>query len=333
MAASPPSAVTRFIWLSTLMALAIVATLSVVIYQSAVEDTIARHSNQQLAMVRTAAVGVQAEIQSMSAQLRQFNSLPSVQNIDPVFSQRVYAAFGVQPSSLINLIVRADAAGRLYYWTPDGKQLASGESGYIDKSLWQWASNRANINQIRLLHGWANSVPSRRALVIPVWRTAPSAETPKPENDFNGVLALVIDLNRFVEVYLGPTLDELSEDQLVVGLATPNYGVRMGPGRSGVAPSTADSHNHLEPQGTSILEDADGRRLHAWSKLAAADETWLIASSTSYDLVAGQIQRSSANQLALTAALLIAVPLAGFLVARRERRVQEDQLRLVRQLS
>jgi signal transduction histidine kinase len=333
MAASPTSAVTRFIWLSTLIALAIVATLSVVIYQSAVEDTIARHSNQQLAMVRTAAVGVQAEIQSMSAQLRQFNSLPSVQNIDPVFSQRVYAAFGIQPSSLINLIVRADAAGRLYYWTPDGKQLASGESGYVDKSLWQWASNRANINQIRLLHGWANSVPSRRALVIPVWRTAPSAETPKPENDFNGVLALVIDLNRFVEVYLGPTLDELSEDQLVVGLATPNYGVRMGPGRSGVAPATADSHNHLEPQGTSILEDADGRRLHAWSKLAAADETWLIASSTSYDLVAGQIQRSSANQLALTAALLIAVPLAGFLVARRERRVQEDQLRLERQLS
>ncbi|HEX4912949.1 MAG TPA: cache domain-containing protein, partial [Vicinamibacterales bacterium] len=264
MAASPPSAVTRFIWLSTLTALAMVATLSVVTYRSAVEDAVARHSNQQLAMVRTVAVGVQAEIQSMSAQLRQFNSLPSVQNIDPVFSQRVDAAFGAQSSNLINLIVRADAAGRLYYWTPDGKQLASGESGYIDKSLWQWASNRANINQIRLLHGWANSVPSRRALVIPVWRTAPSAATPKPENDFNGVLALVIDLHRFVEVYLGPTLDELSEDQLVVGLATPNYGVRMGPGRSGVAPSTADAHNHLEPQGTSILEDADGRRLHAW---------------------------------------------------------------------
>src|ERR671912_2010552 len=116
MAASPPSAVTRFIWLFTLAALAIVATLSVVIYQSAVADTVARHSSQQLAMVRTAAVAVQAEIESMSAQLRQFNSLPSVQNLDPVLSQRVYAAFGVQPSSLINLIVRADAAGRVHYW-------------------------------------------------------------------------------------------------------------------------------------------------------------------------------------------------------------------------
>ena len=333
MAAPPPSSVTRFIWLFTLAALAVVATLSVVIYQSAVADTVARHSNQQLAMVRTAAVAIEAEIQSLSAQLRQFNGLPSVQNLDPVLSRRVYAAFGVQPSSLINLIVRADVNGRLFYWTPDGKQLANGESGYIDKSLWQWASNRANVNQIRVVHGWANSVPSRRALVVPVWRTAPSAETPEPRNDFNGVLALVIDLNRFVEVYLGPTLDELTEDQLVVGLATPNYGVRMGPGRSGVAPAPADAHNHLEPQGTSILEDAGGRRVHAWSKLAAADETWLVASSASYDLVAGQIQRSSTNQLALTAALLIAIPIAGFLIARRERRVQDDQRRLERQLA
>src|SRR5688500_4619618 len=136
MAASTSAAVTRFIWLSTFAALAVVATLSVVIYQSAVADTVARHSSQQLATVRTAAVAVEAEIQAMSAQLRQFNSLPSVQNLDPVLSQRVYAAFGVQPSSLINLIVRADAQGRLYYWTPDGKQMGNGESGYVDKSLW-----------------------------------------------------------------------------------------------------------------------------------------------------------------------------------------------------
>src|SRR5918993_3821420 len=123
-----PSAVTRLIWLSTLAVVAVVATLSVVIYQSAVADTVARHSSQQLAMVRTAAVAVQAEIESMSAQLRQFNSLPSVQNLDPVLSQRVQAAFGVQPSGLINLIVRADASGRLFHWTPDGKQTANGES-------------------------------------------------------------------------------------------------------------------------------------------------------------------------------------------------------------
>ena len=328
-----PSAVTRFIWLSTLAALAMVATLSVVIYQSAVADAVARHSSQQLAMVRTAAVAVQGEIQSMSAQLIQFNSLPSVQNLDPVLSQRVHAAFGIQPNSMINLIVRADINGRLFHWTPDGTQLANGESTYRDEALWQWASNRANMNQIQVIDGWVNSVPSRRALVIPVWRTAPSAEVPQPENDFNGVLALVIDLNRFVEVYLGPALDEAAGDQLIVGLATPNYGVRLGPGRTGVAPAAADAHSHVEQQGTSILEDGGGRRLHAWSKFTAADETWLVASSASYDLVAGQIQRSSTNQLALTAALLIAVPIAGLLVARRERRAQNEQLRLERQLA
>jgi signal transduction histidine kinase len=333
MAATPTPAVTRLIWLFTLGALAVVATLSVVIYQSAVDDAVARHLSQQLAMVRTAAVAVQGEIDSISAQLRQFNGLPSVQNIDPVFGQRVLAAFGGQSNSLINLIVRVDAQGRLFYWTPDGKQLASGETEYLDKELWQWASNRANINQVRLVRGWTNSLPSQRALVVPVWRTAPSADTPKPENDFNGVLALVIDVHRFVEVYLGPTLDELSADQLVVGLATPNYGVRMGPQRSGIVAGVGDAHNHTEPQGTSILEDENGRRLHAWSKLAAADETWLVASSASYDLVAGQIQRSSTNQLALTAALLVAIPVAGLLIARRERRVQDDQRQLERQLA
>src|SRR5688572_18147323 len=109
-----PSAVTRLIWLSTLAVVGVVATLSVVIYQSAVADAVARHSSQQLAMVRTAAVAVEAEIQSMSAQLRQFNSLPSVQNIDPVLSQRVEAAFGGNASTLINFIVRLDAEGRLH---------------------------------------------------------------------------------------------------------------------------------------------------------------------------------------------------------------------------
>ena len=333
MAASTPSAVTRFIWLFTLAAIAVVATLSIVIYRSAVADTVERHSNQQLATVRTAAVAVQAEIQSISAQLRQFNSLPSVQNIDPVLSQRIDAAFGVNASKMIKLIVRVDGSGRVFSWTPTGEQRFKGGGTYTDPVLAQWARNRANINQIRIYKGWTNSQPSQRALVVPVWRTSPSAETPKPLNDYNGALAIVIDLNDFVEVYLGPTLDELSEDQLIVGLATPDYGVRMGPGRSGVAPAAADAHQHLETQGTSILEDAAGRRLHAWSKFDAANETWLVASSSSYDLVAAQMQRSALNQLALSVALLIAVPIAGFLVARRERLAQQEQWRLERQLG
>jgi signal transduction histidine kinase len=107
----------------------------------------------------------------------------------------------------------------------------------------------------------------------------------------------------------------------------------MGPGRSSVVPAAADAHQHAEPQGASILDDAAGRRIHTWAKFPAANETWLVASSSSYDLVAAQIQRSALNQLALTAALLIALPMAGFLVARRERRVQQEQRSLERQLA
>ena len=104
----PQSAVTRSIYLGTFAAIALVATLSLIIYRSAVDDAVAQHSNQQVAMVRTAAVGVQAEIQAMTARLRQFGSLPSVQNIDqPVLSQRVEAAFGENATGLIELIVRS----------------------------------------------------------------------------------------------------------------------------------------------------------------------------------------------------------------------------------
>ena len=101
----------------------------------------------------------------MSAQLRQFNSLPSVQNIDPVLSQRVDAAFGVNASTLINFIVRIDANGRVYYWTPKGEQLGKGEATYNDAGIGgNGRANRANINQIRIVQGWINSQPSHRAL-------------------------------------------------------------------------------------------------------------------------------------------------------------------------
>ncbi|MBY0497901.1 MAG: response regulator [Cyanobacteria bacterium] len=331
MAPRPPSAVTRSIYLGTLAAIAVVATLSVVIYRSAVDDAVAQNSNQQLAMVRTAAVGVQGEIEGLTAQLRQFGSLPSVQNLDvDVLSQRVEAAFGDNRSGLVNLIVRIDADGRLYYWTPKGEIRGRGELGNKSERLWMWASNRANASQVRMISGWPNSAASRRAITIPVWQTAPSAEKPKPSNAFNGVLALVVDVNRFAEVYLGPAISDLADSRLVVGLATPDFGVRMGPGRD-MTPTPADAHQHAEQQGTTLLDDAGRKRLHAWAKLTAADETWMVASSAPYSLVA--IQRSARAQLALTAMLLVAVPAAGFLIARRERQIQQKHRELERRLA
>ena len=100
-----------------------------VIYRSAVDDAVAQHSSQQLAMVRTAAVGVQAEIQAMTARLRQFGSLPSVQNLDvAVLSQRVDAAFGENATGLINLIVRADAERPALLLDAEGRDARQGRA-------------------------------------------------------------------------------------------------------------------------------------------------------------------------------------------------------------
>jgi signal transduction histidine kinase/CheY-like chemotaxis protein len=331
----PPSAVTRRIYFGTFAAIAIVATLSVVTYRDAVDEAVAQHAVQQLVTVRTAAVGVQGEIHALTALLRQFNSLPSVQGLVdiPIMSQRIAGAFSESTPGLITLIARIDANGRLYYWTPQGELLGNGGPAPRDAATWQWASNRANAAQVRMLHGWANGAPSQRALVMPVWHTAPSGELPRPPNDFNGVVAMVIDLNRFMEVYLGPAMNDLSAARMVVGLATPEFGMRMGPGSQGVAPASADPHDHAERQGTVLLDDAEGRRLHAWAKLDAADETWMVASSARYSLVAGQIRRSAMAQLALTAILLVALPLAGWLILRRVRFLQEEQRSLERRLA
>ncbi len=330
----PPSAVTRRIYLGTFAAIAVVATLSLVIYRSAVTDAVTQQSTQQLAMVRTAAVGIQSEIEALSTRLRQFGSLPSVQNLDfGVLGQRIEAAFGDDASGMIALIVRVDAAGKLYYWTPDGRSMRQGELGARDSDMWQWASNQANAPQVRMYRGWAASPESRRALVTPVWRSSPSGEHPTPQNDFNGMLAVIVDLNRFVQTFLGPAMSEMSDARLIVGLATPSSGVRMGPGNLDVIPTPADAHQHVERQGTMILDDADGRRLHAWAKLNAAGETWMVASSAQHPLVAGGLRQSAIVQLALTSMLLLGVPLAAWLVWRRERQLQFEQRDLERRLA
>jgi signal transduction histidine kinase len=330
------STVTRAIFFGTLAALALVATLSIIIYRSAVGGAIAQHSAQQMAVVRTAAVGIQGEIQNLTALLRQFNSLPSVQNLDmPFLGQRIEAALGDKGSPIVRYVVRVDAESRLFYWTPTGELVASDSVVRRDPALWGWLNDPANRGQVIVsAMPWLRDRPDRlRAVVTPVWRISPSGENPVPKNDFNGLLALVFDLDRLVETYLGPAITELADDELVVGLATTDYGLLMGPGASGIRPAPADPHGHVEAQGTSLLEDADGRRMHAWAKLAAANETWLVASSAQYSRVASQIQRNASGQLALTATLLVAVPLTGWLLARRERRVQEGHRRLERQLA
>ncbi len=333
---APSTAVTRVIYLGTLAALLVVGALSILIYRSTVNAAIEQQSTQQLAMVRTAAAAIQGELRGLEALLRQFNSIPSVQNLDvPYLGQRIGAAFGTNPNGIIRYIARLDAEGRFYYWTPQGELQSASGAMPPDHADWRWFADPANQGQSRVVTSLGRTTPPAhyRSLAVPVWRTAPSGENPIPRNDFNGVVALVLDLHRLAEVYLGPALIDMVDDRLVLGLATPNFGVRLGPGRTGVVPASSDSHNHQEDQGTSVLDDAYGRRLHAWSKLKVADQSWLVASSLQYSRIPAQLQRGPVAQWLLTAALLLAVPVVGWLLVRHERRVLDEQRRLERQLA
>jgi signal transduction histidine kinase/ActR/RegA family two-component response regulator len=333
--ATSSTAVTRAIVLGTVAALVVVGSLSALIYRSTMNGAIAQQSTQQLAMVRTAAAGIRGEIRGLTALLRQFNSLPSVQNLDvPFLAQRIQAAFGEHPNQLIQFVVRIDANGWLYFWTPDGK-LVSSRRLTPDPVRWAWHMDPAHRAKSGVESAWwfPESPEHLHVLVMPVWRTAPSGENPTPANDFNGLVGLAISPALLVQSYLGPALTELADDQLIVGLATADYGVRMGPGVDRLGPAPADPHGHVEPQGSMVLNDQGGRRIHAWAKLDVADQQWLVASSSQYDRVAARVQRSALGQLVLMGALIMAVPIGGWLLYRREQRTQDGQRRLERQLA
>mgnify|MGYP002629363512 CR=1 FL=1 len=330
------SAMTRPIYVGTAIGLAVVATLSVVIYRSAVTDAVAQRSTQQLTMVRMAAIGLRGELQGLSARLNQYNSIPSTQNLDvPVLAMRVNAAFSDNPNRLILAVVRIDADGQLHEWTPEGLPTIRGVPAVIDPDAWRRLADEANGGTITVSPVWwkADSPRQLRALVTPVWRTAMSDVHPVPLNDFNGMAAIVFDTRRLADVYLEPALADLAADDIVVGFGVADVGIVMGPSIQGVRLSANDVHDHPEQQGVMEIDDADGRRLHAWARFPANGESWIVAASSSYSRAASGIQRPAAGQLALTSVLLIAVPVAGWLLARRERRAQEDQRRLERELA
>ncbi|MFM8532829.1 MAG: two-component system sensor histidine kinase NtrB [Acidimicrobiia bacterium] len=318
------------------MAIAIVAALSVVIYLGSLGDAADQHSQQQLANLRTAAVGVQGEVQSLAARLRQFSSLPSVQSVDlPYVSQRIGAAFGDNPNAIMRYLVRIDANRRLYSWTPDGQLQDDGVPAQVSESDWQQIALAAKGGPVRMSKLWwqRDPPPNFRAVIGPVYRTSPSAQLLVPPNDFNGLLAIVFDLNAVAETYLGPTVRSLGPERIMAGIATPDFGLRIGADAASVVSTKADPHGHLEREGTSILDDATGRRLHAWAKLDAAGESWLLNSSVRYDQLTYEVTSSARAQLALTTLLLLGLPLAAWLVLRRERSLQAEQRLLERRLA
>lgn len=192
--ASPPaSAVTRSIYVGTFVAIAIVATLSVVIYLGSLSDAAEQHAQQQLATLRTAAVGVEAEVQSLAARLKQFSSLPSVQSVDvPYVGQRIEAAFGDSPNEIIRYVVRIDAGRRLYSWTPDGELQDKGIPAQVAESDWQQVALAGTDGPARMSKLWwlRDPPPNFRAVILPVYRTSPSAQLPVPPNDLRDATLL-----------------------------------------------------------------------------------------------------------------------------------------------
>ncbi len=330
----PPSAVTRRIYVGSIAAIALIATLSFFIYRSAVDDAVAQSAHHQLATVRTAAVGIQAELESVSAQLRQFSSLPSVQNLDVQYlGQRVAAAFAGTANDRIRFVVRVDPNGRLFVWSLSGQLIVNGAPAHQDEALWSWGRDRKHALQVRVLTSWDRSTPTERALVIPIWRDSPSAQLPDPPRDFNGVLALVIDLDLLMRAYLDPARREMASNALVIGLATPGFGLRLGPDESAPTITHGDAHEHDADHGSELLDDDGSRRVHAWAKFNVADEKWMIASSASYWVMSGPIRQPAMAQLGLTAMLLIAVPIVSWLILKRERVLQGEQRDLERRLA
>ena len=168
---------------------------------------------------------------------------------------------------------------------------------------------------------------------MPVWRTAPSDEYPTPPNEFNGVLALMIDINRLAEVYLGPALDG------PVRLDDWSSGWRRRSSASGwdPAPQACGRRRPMrtttqEQQGTTILDDADGRRLHAWARSTPAanvDRRVVCAVRPRR----GQIQRSATGAAGAHGHAARRVAARG-LADRAPRTARaEEQRRLERQLA
>ena len=315
--ATSTTAVTRAIVLGTLAALIVVGTLSVLIYRSTVSGAIAQHSAQQLAMVRTAAdrrpgrdsrpVGAAAPVQQPAQRAEPRRRVPG-----PAHRGRLRRELQRHRP------LRGSPRRR---WPPvllDAEGRADGQRACRRAWIRRSGAGMQRSGQPRTRSGWdrPGGCPSRRSTCACCSRRCGeprrAARTRLPPMTSTARVGLAIDLSRLVEVYLGPAITELADDQLVVGLPTRRFRRADGTGRPGHHARLRPIRTHTSNRrGSPFSMTQDGRRIHAWSQLDAADQSWLVASSSPYDRVAAQVQRSATGQLALMTMLLVAVPLGG----------------------
>ena len=318
----------RLIFAATAAILLLLALLSVLIYWETDREVVAAFSEQQLAVARTLSVSVQADVRALTASLRQLNTLPSIQGLDLEFiGQRVRAAFEPDSSGLILQVVRIDASQRRFAWSLHGERLANAATGIRDQNVWRWFADRAHEGQLRIGPVWWDpSAPAhQRAVAMPVWRVATSAPTPVPPNDFNGVVAFVIDIERLLQLYVRPAAIEATQRTFWLDLGD---GTRVHLGSDVPAPDVLAA-SRSQTEGTEIT----GGHVWAWAHMPVPGASWALILGSPYSIASARVRDASLRQLGIVAALLVLVPAVGWLLVQREREAQEERRALQAQLS
>jgi signal transduction histidine kinase len=319
---------TRVIYAATAALLVVIGTVSVLIYRATEREVVGAFSAQQLAVARTVAVALDAEGKALVASLRQLNSMPSVQGLDvPYIGQRVHSAFEPAPSGVVQ-VVRIGANQRRYAWSLDGELLEDGASMMTDAETWQWSAERNHEGHMRISPVWWDpAAPVHyRALSVPVWRIASSGPLPVPANDFNGMLAFVIDARQLLEGYTRPASIQSMRGTLSLDLG--GNGTLISIGAMAPTPAAAERMNG-DREGTAVL---DGY-VWAWAHLPLADKTWSVAIGTPYDIASARVRNTGLRQLAVIGVLLVLVPLVGGLLVGRERDAERARRALEMQLA
>jgi signal transduction histidine kinase len=173
---------------------------------------------------------------------------------------------------------------------------------------------------------WDPSLPSHyRVVATPVWRVASSTDTPVPPDDFHGVLALVIDTGRLLQMYAGPAGLEAMTRTLWLDLGD---GTRVHLGANATAPNPIGGVVS-QTEGSSIAADY----VWAWSRLRVPQATWALMLGSPYGVASARVRDAGLSQLGIVSALMVLVPVVGWLLVRREREAEEERRKLQTQLA
>ncbi|HXG86972.1 MAG TPA: ATP-binding protein [Vicinamibacterales bacterium] len=325
---------TRAIYAATGAVLALIATLSVITYRATERDAVASFAAVELAVARTVAIAIDTEVKALASSLRQLNTLPSVQVLNiPFIGQRVRAAFAGDDSGTIRQVVRIDGAQRRHTWSAQGDLIDSDVATMMPDEVWQWFSDRRQQNQVRVSEVWwdARDGSSLLAFTVASWRVATSAEEPVPPNNFNGVLAFVVDVERLVQSYARPGAVEAMGGTLALDLGQGDGILRIS---SDGARRDVLTPDHVAQLATAP-EDARviGNAVVAFTALEVPGARWMVILSTPYAAVASSARSARISQLALIALLLVTVPALGWALVRRERRADDARRTLELQLA